>query len=156
MTITMDITIKFLRILILSISLSSCGESPFLDDSPSNYNKETNGSFELNSELVFSNLNLNAQIIWKAPPQLYRLESLIVMFKNDDAITVDPPYEFKAKLWMPDHGHGSRPIKVHKLSTGVYELNELVFTMEGYWDLHLQILNPNKEKPEEVLLGIEF
>lgn len=57
----------------------------------------------------------------------------------------------QAKLWMPEHGHGSAPVKVELNSQGEFELSNLWFIMPGKWSLHLEIYQENRLVDEYVL-----
>ena len=42
--------------------------------------------------------------------------------------------------WMPDHGHGSdRTPRVFDANEGLYDIDNVVFTMPGRWQLNLEI-----------------
>lgn len=36
---------------------------------------------------------------------------------------------------MPDMGHGTSPVRIEKLKTGVYRVSEIYFSMGGEWEL---------------------
>lgn len=44
----------------------------------------------------------------------------------------------KIVLWMPSMGHGSAPVKIAKLSIGVYRATNVFFSMKGDWEIRFQ------------------
>jgi hypothetical protein len=45
----------------------------------------------------------------------------------------------KVVLWMPSMGHGSAPVTVERISTGLYRAKNVFFTMKGDWEIRFQI-----------------
>ena len=42
--------------------------------------------------------------------------------------------------WMPDHGHGTdREPSISPMGNGVYEVDDVVYTMPGLWHLNVEI-----------------
>jgi hypothetical protein len=123
-----------LAALVLLLFLVSCGDSPFLD-------KDTDAKVSGNSGLQASSAVLlgdyKVEVEFDGDIVLYDNNNVIITFKRETQFT-DPKNNFHAYLWMPDHGHGSFPIKVERLGKGIYKMSEVYFTMPGYWDLHLQ------------------
>jgi hypothetical protein len=54
-------------------------------------------------------------------------------------------------LWMPSMGHGSSPVTVERLSTGVYRASRVFFTMKGDWEIHVQSKDGGEVHDEAVL-----
>lgn len=43
--------------------------------------------------------------------------------------------QLSVELWMPDHGHGSAPVEIEALGSGVFRVREVYFIMPGFWEL---------------------
>jgi hypothetical protein len=41
--------------------------------------------------------------------------------------------------WMPAHGHSSKDTVAVETESGVYEADDLLFSMAGLWELHVEI-----------------
>lgn len=57
----------------------------------------------------------------------------------------------KAYLWMPEHGHGSAPLRVDPVSESEIFLHNLWLVMPGLWHLHLQWMNQEQVVAEYVV-----
>ncbi|RLA62673.1 MAG: hypothetical protein DRQ88_08865 [Epsilonproteobacteria bacterium] len=138
--------------LIILIFLLGCGDSPFI-------NKETSGEVRgipgLENELVFPSQKVILKTYWNKGPIVSDESKLTIILLDEYGRTIDPPLKLNILLWMPTMGHGSFPVKVKKLSQGVYEAQEIFFTMEGYWDIHFQLMENNKVQ-DEVKWGLEL
>jgi hypothetical protein len=52
------------------------------------------------------------------------------------------PAGVQVDLWMPAHGHGSRPTKAVRLErTGVTYVDNVFFAMPGLWQIRVRVLN---------------
>lgn len=71
-------------------------------------------------------------------------------------VKVDPLLKPFLKLWMPEHGHGSRPVVVEKIETGKYRISKVFFSMPGKWQLRFQLLNEKNEIADQVIDEITF
>jgi hypothetical protein len=94
-------------------------------------------------ENIFLNIEeLEVFFYWDYGPELYEYSTLIVLFKDADSMLNDPTGDIEAKIWMNEMAtpHGSAPILVEKISSGIYRLTNILFSMEGNWDLHLSII----------------
>lgn len=138
----------------LSFLLAGCGDSPFLDDSKSDNQAQKNIE-DLQAKLFFKKNNLRLDFYWSQAPVIADESKILLILVNELGTPADPEGKLSSKIWMPSMGHGSYPISVTRLRTGVYELSEIFFTMEGYWDIHFQIYKAG-ELSEEVRWGIEL
>ena len=127
-------------ILVFSLFFFSCGKSPLLKKAQ----VEASGQYgyEVNTK-TFKNLNLNSEIKFLSPINSNEVGHILVLTKNGN-YSSSPNYFLHAFLWMPTMGHGSSPITVTKLSEGVYDLSEIYFIMDGFWQLHLQFKDGSK------------
>ena len=62
----------------------------------------------------------------------------------------------KAYLWMPEHGHGSAPLRIEAVNPGVIFLHNLWFVMPGLWQLHLEWTNQDQKVVAEYVVSIEL
>ncbi len=118
--------------LLIFLLLLSCGRSPF------EKNTDITGSDPLKSEekVEFT--------FYKAKEFLLLEENRFLAIFTENNKLLSDEFTLKAKLWMPTMNHGSYPITIKKLSPGVFQLEEVFFTMEGLWDLHLEIYKNDK------------
>ena len=125
--------------------LSSCGKSPLLQELPQTQvgqqSLETNRKFSISSQVV--------QLNWLTGINTTEEGKVILLLTKNGALFDDGEYTLGAFLWMKSMGHGSSPIVITKLTTGVYQLSELFFTMTGDWQLHLT-LSRNQSIVEEI------
>ena len=47
-------------------------------------------------------------------------------------------------------GHGSSPISVKKIGTGLYEFSQIYFIMDGFWQLKIQLKNGSTLLDEQI------
>lgn len=71
---------------------------------------------------------------------------------------VDPGHQFKVVLFMPSMGHGSSPTRVEPLrdsagnpAVGQYWVKQVYFSMDGDWDIRLQLKNGNQVVSQVIL-----
>ncbi len=120
----------------LLLLVASCGKSPLLKP------KETltTGISGLEVAKNFKTTNQNLSINWLSPiNSIDEGRALLIVKQNEMA--VDLTNQFSVFLWMPTMGHGSSPIKIKKLATGIYQLSEIYFIMDGFWQLKVQLKN---------------
>lgn len=128
---------KFQFILIFLFALTvSCGKSPLLLKK----NHETSIISGLESQRLFKSTNQSLQISWLSPlSSSEEAHALIILKKNN--IVSDLPNNTKIFLWMPEMGHGSSPIQVSRLGSGLYDLSQIYFIMPGLWQLKIQLFD---------------
>lgn len=137
---------KLCMLILLSlILLSSCGKSPLLQELPQTQvgqqSLETNRKFTVSSQIV--------QLNWLTGINTTEEGKVILLLTKNGTLFDDADYSLGAYLWMKSMGHGSSPIVITKLTTGVYQLSELFFTMTGDWQLHIT-LSRNQSIVEEI------
>lgn len=127
---------KQILLLTFIFVLTACGKSPLL------MQKETSvsGSSGISSAKTLSKLGLALSVQWLSPLSSEQEAHALVIVKKADVVA-DLPENFSIFLWMPSMGHGSSPITVKKLATGLYELTNVYFIMDGAWELKVQIKN---------------
>ncbi len=126
---------KILALLLTFTLITSCGKSPF----SGSLKGLINGSDKITTDLRFETEGLSISKEWMKGPLLYDSSNITITFKDTADNFKDPVGTFKAYIWMPDMGHGSYPISITKISIGVYQLDDIYFTMGGLWDFHLQL-----------------
>ncbi len=98
--------------------------------------------------IEFAVSKLCAAIEWvKNPSEEEKGEFTVKFWKKGEGSQaagpfVDPGYAVGVKLWMPDMGHGSSPVKIRKAvsatgeeSVGIYSVTEVYFVMGGDWEI---------------------
>lgn len=150
---------KLLSLIVLSLTLYSCGESPLF-----NHEMEKAGlgkdTFQTSAEgHKFSKTNYSFSIDWITGPAKGE-NKFVIKSWHKDLGTLNGPYQdlpsdLHVYLWMPSMGHGSSPVKIHKVSQGEYEVSDAYFIMGGKWEIYFQLLN-NKDVVDEVILPISL
>ena len=105
--------------------------------------------------LYFEHEGLNITHYFSSEISIGEEVSMAVVFSDAQGQLKDPKNKFTMKLWMPDMGHGSFPITIKKVGTGIYEVSDMFFTMPGYWDIHFE-LQKGDQVIDEVLWGIDL
>lgn len=57
----------------------------------------------------------------------------------DQSPTLVDSHGIEAFLWMPSMGHGSSPLKIDKVDSGIYRISRVYFSMPGDWEIHIKI-----------------
>lgn len=138
---------------VLIFSMVSCGDSPFLNSEESK--SEVSGTARLvekNNSLSLGTLSILPN--YEGVPKLYENNDLVFLVFNESGKLLSPKEKIKLELWMPDHGHGSFPIRLEEVSKGIYKASDIFFTMPGLWDLRFQLLDDNENILEEVIWPI--
>lgn len=101
--------------------------------------------------LSFPKAKLCASLEWLSPPSLDEEKPgrLRLRFWNSETGTASGPYvnpdsvlsgaKVAVKLWMPDMGHGSSPVKVGSSDTGIFDTQDVYFSMGGHWEVFIQL-----------------
>ncbi|AYF45589.1 YtkA-like protein [Halobacteriovorax sp. BALOs_7] len=126
---------RFFSLILFSLFVISCGDSPFTGKLSDPFR----GDDSITTALRFETESLTISREWKKGPLLYDSSKITISLTDSAGNFTDPIGNFKAYLWMPNMGHGSYPISINKLATGIYELTDVYFTMGGLWDFHLQL-----------------
>lgn len=135
---------KLLLLITSFFTLISCGKSPLLLDKKSN-EVSSHNEFETGKTLKTSHHNLSLK--WLSTLNTTDPAHALLIVTNN-SFAADLPSPFKIFLWMPEMGHGSSPITIKKLGTGLYELSDIYFIMDGLWQMRIQVIN-NGEVLEE-------
>ena len=129
---------KHIILITILFTIASCGKSPLL------MQKEVSvsGSSGLSTAKSLNSLGLTLNVQWLSPISSEQEAHALLIVKKGDVVA-DLPENFSIFLWMPSMGHGSSPITIKKISTGLYELTSIYFIMDGAWELKVQIKNGN-------------
>ncbi|MGE0763510.1 MAG: FixH family protein, partial [Bdellovibrionales bacterium] len=131
-------------LLALGMAATACGPRSH------NHSAPPNNSPKGDCALQLATLNACAQVSWDKGPtdketSVMQLRLLGPISDKQPVTPVDSPVIPHVKLWMPDMDHGSNvPAKVEKVAPGVYQVSDLVFTMDGLWEVRIQILEGDK------------
>jgi len=138
---------------LLGCALLACN-SPILNHSNADDGfraPQTNG--DASCPLEFPKHGLCASWTWEKMPTDQDLGGAQLRFwkkalGTENGPFVDPNDEVFVKLWMPDMGHGSSPVKTEKtldsgggVIPGVYEATKIFFVMPGHWEIWVQLKN---------------
>ena len=133
---------KFICIGVMFLFLS-CGKSPLLNRK----SNEVTGNFGLESQKTFPGTGINLNISWITGINSTDAGIALLISTKNGAL-VDLPIPYSIYLWMPSMNHGSSPITINHLSTGVYKLIEIYFIMDGDWQLRTQLKSGNGVQEE--------
>ena len=120
------------------ISILSCGKSPILNQK----DIYASGNYHLQTPKIFRSNGIKLSLSWlTAVNSTDKGEAFLLTSK--DGVLTDLPLPFSLFLWMPTMNHGSSPISITQLSTGVYKLSDIYFIMDGQWQLRAQLKSGN-------------
>lgn len=122
-----------------------CGKSPLQMKKTT----EVSGINGMESGKIFKTTQQSLSLNWlSAVNSSEEAHALLIVKKN--GIAADLPESVKIFLWMPTMGHGSSPITIKKLGTGLYGLSQVYFIMDGFWQLRVQLKNGNDITEEQI------
>ncbi len=128
----------------------SCGKSPLFNHTKES-DKQNRISTRRDPTAIYPALSLEIQ--WLKGPRFYDESSLILFIKDSKGELIDFSDEFEFQIWMPTMGHGSSPVKIQKLSQGIYKIIDIYFIMPGYWELQIK---QSKESQYRILSAIDL
>lgn len=97
--------------------------------------------------IEFKKVGQCASIEWRVAPKLEAFAEATLKFWSKKDGSPNGPFEnpqgkqFAMSLWMPEHGHGSSPIRLTLRETGIIDATKIYFSMAGLWDLKIQMKN---------------
>ena len=130
--------------LLLILSLFGCGNSPLFNHSNADdLNLQVRDATDKNCPLFFPNSELCASLTWNMGPNQEESAFTLKFWKvtEDSNSLVDPAFSVWTQLWMPAMGHGSSPVMITRLATGIYAVTKVYFIMPGSWDIRIQLKN---------------
>jgi len=136
---------------IFFLALTACARPDYLSVDPRQQNHTQD-----QCALIFSKNSLCANVHWSQGPQTPAESEFILKFWNSKNATENGPYNDPAQnpsvvLWMPSMGHGSSPVKVEKLETGVYRIKRVYFIMSGEWEVRISLKNADGSSEQQTL-----
>lgn len=154
--------LKHLAILPIAAVMLGCGYSPLLNhhEAPLLGESEAPASelFELQPftpAFDLSVVQLRVGLKWIQKQTEDQAGKFQILFWRETGNTatpfefVSPAQEVFVKLWMPDHGHGSSPVKVApaldadgKVVSGLYDCANVFFSMPGKWEIRVILRVP--------------
>lgn len=120
-----------------------------------NYQDEVTGAADnkpaATCALALAN-GLCVDLQWEKQPTDSEMGSFFLKFysANDPQVTVDPQSQVGVVLWMPSMGHGSSPVKIQKVSDGIYRVYNVFFVMPGDWEIRIRLKNDKNETAEVI------
>ena len=129
----------FILLIFISFIFSGCGKSPLLKEMTT----ESTASQALESVKMFQTTGSKVDLKWLTEINTTEEGKVVVMLSKNGKLVDDPELTLGAYLWMESMGHGSSPIVIEKLTTGIYQLSELYFTMTKDWQLYLTLSKNN-------------
>lgn len=131
--------------LMTALFLLGCGKSPLQMKKTT----EASGISGMESGKVLKTTAQTLSLNWLSPINSSdEAHALLIVKKNGAA--ADLPESFRIFLWMPTMGHGSSPVTIKKLGTGLYDLSQIYFIMDGFWQLRIQLKNGNDVLEEQI------
>ena len=140
--------IKLINVLILSLLITSCGDSPLL-----NHEDESNTPLSNISELNGPQKNfyidgkkINLRMSWTIGPfpSPAKESKVLITILDANGDLVNLPSGYHLELWgfMPSMGHGTAyDGYIEHIGLGTYMNYELFFNMPGDWDVNIDLYN---------------
>lgn len=129
---------NLLSVFALGLLLAGCAKPTYLSGGESGASKSGSGcmaTFAISGSCV--------ELKWEKFPTETDFGSFIFTITDSTGILVDAPSTNattlpKVVLWMPSMGHGSSPVTVERLGTGLYRATAVFFSMKGDWEIRFQ------------------
>lgn len=161
--------INFLFLLVVFLTFSHCGQSPFLHhknaDELQNASsqKETKRTEESSfsgiesCDFHFEKSKKCGSITWETQPNLKKktdgsffLHTWEGDSENKNGIFNSFPYSYRLYLFMGSMGHGTgKDIVLNELKEGEYRASSVYPIMRGDWQIYFELLNP--KNPDEIV-----
>ncbi len=127
-----------LLLAIAALTISSCAKPNYQDLNNDLTNRTLTDS---DCSLSYAQSDLCGQILWEKVPTESEMGSFLLKFhlQSSPKELIDPSYTVQVVLWMPSMGHGSSPVKIQKIETGVYRIYNVFFIMPGEWEIRIQL-----------------
>ncbi len=97
--------------------------------------------------IEFKKVSQCASIEWRVAPKLEAFAEATIKFWSKKNGSPSGPFEnpeckqLAVSLWMPEHGHGSSPIRLTIRETGIIDATKIYFSMAGLWELKILLKN---------------
>jgi hypothetical protein len=132
----------------------SCAKPNYQDRKDTSASTTSSDTCALN----FKTQNLCLSLQWEKMPTQDSMGSFLISFYAPEtpAIAEDPVLSPFVILWMPSMGHGSSPVTVQKVETGLYRASRVFFVMPGEWDIHLQLKDQDNHVVDETIQSLSI
>jgi hypothetical protein len=149
-----------------AVPLLACGASPLLNHRNPARNQALSGPTDATDwcALRFERIGMCARLEWLKAPSEEETGVFLLHFsriENGASIPSDAPSGLKVavKLWMPDMGHGSSPVRVVRPlnasglpETGVYRAEDVHFVMPGAWEIRVMFKSEDGTPVDQAVL----
>jgi len=130
-------SLKFFVLLFITLLFFvSCGKSPLQLEKKT---MESSGENNIEVTKKFKTLDQTIELFWLRPRNTLEAGRFLLISKKNK-VAYDLPENFKIILWMPSMGHGSSPVLINKIGTGVYDVSEVYFIMDKDWQIKVQLI----------------
>lgn len=130
-------------VLFFLFGLVSCARPNYQDDSPNTNQSENN--VDSSCGLKFDQTHFCGHITWEKQQSEDEMGSFLIQFgvlgSDNQLVPQTPPASLTVVLWMPSMGHGSSPVSITALSTGLYRVSNVWFSMPGEWLIQVKFKN---------------
>ncbi|MGE3975873.1 MAG: hypothetical protein AB7F59_15215 [Bdellovibrionales bacterium] len=142
---------------ILCFGIVGCADRKY--GNPQDSTSGTFGFHNFDCKLQFSN-KICLSWSWEKKPTMEEAGSLWIRTYRQSEIDgfpelVELSSGLQVKLWMPDMGHGSSPVKTEAMSPGSFHSTNVFFSMPGSWQIRFQIKSEGHEL-DEVIADYSF
>jgi hypothetical protein len=108
--------------------------------------------------LLFKKEKLCAELHWVKEPKAVEMPTekdkaeFTLTFKSTTGKkeNTDPKQRVSVGIFMPSMDHGSMPVTLTKTETGVYQVQNVYFTMSGEWEIHVKLV-ATESKTEKIV-----
>ncbi len=154
-------------LILFGVPQLACGASPLLNHRNPTRNQGLTGPSDEAQDtctLRFERSGMCGRLEWVRVPSDEETGIFLLRFtrvENGSFIPADAPSGVRVavKLWMPDMGHGSSPVKmVRPLNasgvpeTGLYRAEEVHFVMPGAWEIRVIFKNESGAPVDQAVL----
>jgi len=117
--------------------LSACAHPDYVN--PTELNGAQN-SVHQDCPMTYTKSGLCASLTWTRGPISPDESEFLLKFWDAETSSENGPYEdptstLSVVLWMPSMGHGSSPVTIEKIETGIYRVRRVYFIMPGEWEI---------------------
>jgi hypothetical protein len=154
-------------LILFGIPQLACGASPLLNHRSPVRNQALTGPADAapdSCSLRFERSDLCGRLEWVRFPTEEETGIFLLRFtrvENGSSLPADAPAGLRVavKLWMPDMGHGSSPVKVVRPldssgvpETGLYRAESVHFSMPGAWEIRVIFRNESGTPVDQAVL----
>ncbi len=137
---------KFLILALAVLALAACAKPNYLSPQTQELADVAESPKACSQQLVSQQRCYS--LVWQNVPQESQAASFVLNFYSlfDSGLPLDPLDTLTVTLWMPSMGHGSSPVRLKKISDGVFLVDRVFFIMPGEWEILIRF-----KKGEELI-----